>query len=71
MDAAGSIKGKQPMGWGKAALIALVVWLFLAAVALLSGCANVTVVKLAELCHANEGHPNSTFTTDTGKVDCK
>jgi uncharacterized protein YceK len=39
--------------------------------ALLSGCANVTVVKLAELCHANSGKPSITFAGESGKADCK
>lgn len=36
-----------------------------------TGCANVTVVKLAEMCHAHEGKPTITFFGESGKAECK
>jgi len=39
--------------------------------ALITGCANVTVVKLAELCHAHDGKPSVTFSSESGKAECK
>ena len=44
--------------------------LLILVLALLTGCANVTVIKLAEMCHSNEGKPTVSFTGETGKVDC-
>lgn len=45
--------------------------LFILVMALLTGCANLTVVRLAEMCHAAEGHPAVTFSSESGKVDCR
>lgn len=45
----------------------LVLFLIVAA----TGCANVTIVKLAELCHAHDGKPSVTFSGESGKADCK
>jgi hypothetical protein len=39
--------------------------------AMATGCANVTVVKLAQMCHSHDMKPTATFAGDTGKVDCK
>lgn len=63
----------KPMSWGMSALIALMVFLVLAAVALLSGCANVTVIKLAEMCYgaASNGKPTVSFVGESGRVECK
>lgn len=38
---------------------------------LLGGCANATVVKLAEMCHAEQGRPAVSFSGESGKVDCR
>lgn len=45
--------------------------LFMLAMALCTGCANVTIVKLAEMCHSHEGKPSVTFSGETGKSECK
>jgi hypothetical protein len=39
--------------------------------AMLTGCGNMTVVKLAEMCHSHEGKPAATFNGDSGKVECR
>ena len=36
-----------------------------------TGCTNLTVVKLAELCHAEAGKPAASFNGSSGKVDCR
>lgn len=36
-----------------------------------TGCTNMTVVKLAEMCHAEHMKPNTSFNGSTGRVDCK
>ena len=52
-------------GW--AAFLAVVI----VAMVLLTGCTNMTVVKLAEMCHAEQGKPAASFNGSTGKVDCR
>jgi hypothetical protein len=39
--------------------------------AMLTGCGNMTVVKLAQMCHDHEGRPAATFNGDSGKVECR
>lgn len=39
--------------------------------AVITGCANVTVVKLAELCYGAQGKPATSFVGESGRVDCK
>lgn len=51
------------------ALVFLVLVILL--MAIITGCANVTVVRLAEMCHSNSGHPNTTFAGESGRVDCR
>lgn len=53
------------------AVVILAVLIVVFASCHLTGCANVTVVKLAELCHTNSGHPSVTFAGESGKVECK
>lgn len=52
-------------------LIALLVFIIIAASC--AGCANATVVKLAEMCYgaANSGKPSVSFVGESGRVDCK
>lgn len=58
-------KSTYDIGSGAAMLAFLIIL-----IVMITGCANVTVVKLAEMCHMHEGKPSVSFVGESGKVDC-
>ena len=58
---------QAPLGMVHLAILAFFIFLM----ALITGCTNATVIKLADMCHQHEGKPSVTFSGDTGKVACQ